>query len=150
MACAFLAGCFPYVTTYVHVEAPGATAHGGCAGPATIARVQSGRLRLEVSLEPGRIASRTPTTGFLAVTGAREVSLASTAAHLLPEGRGATKVAFQLRPAGFQRFEFAELRDIPSAGTLHLPALLIDGAEVALPVFRFERRPYAGFLPLNC
>ena len=53
-------------------------------------------------------------------------------------------------PLAEYRFVFSNLPPINSPGTLELPDVLVDGVVVASPIFAFERRAYAGMVPLNC
>lgn len=163
---AVLAGCFPYVTTYLHLEAPGATNMGACAGAPVFARYEAGGATFRVTLEPGAIASRT-SAGYVQVRAPEKmtVTVPDPAAYLTPEGQA--PVRFELEPVGIgdlpmvreqwrrqgvaeHRFEFNGLPSIPSPGTLRLPDVYLDGVAVRLPPFRYERRPYAGVVPLNC
>ena len=48
------------------------------------------------------------------------------------------------------RFEFSALPPITFSGTLRLPTLYLDGVAVESPPFKFDRRPYASVVPLNC
>jgi hypothetical protein len=48
------------------------------------------------------------------------------------------------------RYEFSGLPPITFSGTLKVPTLYLDGVAVTSPQFTFDRRPWAGALPLNC
>jgi hypothetical protein len=48
------------------------------------------------------------------------------------------------------RFEFTGLPPIDFSGTLKVPALYLDGVAYHSPSFNFDRRPWAGLIPLNC
>ena len=53
-------------------------------------------------------------------------------------------------PLAEYRFVFSNLPPINSPGTLELPDVLVDRVVLASPIFAFERRAYAGMVPLNC
>jgi hypothetical protein len=161
-----LMGCFPYVSSYVHLEAPGVTNTGACAGPPVFASYEVNGARFGVTLEAGLIASRS-TTGFLRVRApsGMVVSMPEQSAYVTPEGRA--PIAFTLsrvEPAegrlareylagqgtAEHRFEFSGLPPITFAGELKLPTIYLDAAAVTSPLFKFHRRPYAGVVPLNC
>ena len=57
-----------------------------------------------------------------------------------------------LQRQGLREHKFDFLAPPPTAfsGTLKLPTLYLDGVAVDSPLFKFERRSYAGVAPLNC
>ena len=92
---ATLSGCFPYVTSYVHLEAPGITNTGACTGPPVYASYEAKGARFAVTLEPG-LASRS-SAGFLRVRAPQDmvVSIHEAIGYLTPEGQ--TPIRFELR-----------------------------------------------------
>ena len=153
---ATLSGCFPYVTSYVHLDAPGVKhLQAACrdVGPPVFAYVESSGLRVEVTMEPGLLASRSK-SGFLRVrTESSAVSIPDPIGYVTPTGR--PEMSFRLTPgvsgtSYSQQFDFVGLPPITFSGTLKLPLIVVDGLRIQLPVFEFERRPYASIVPLNC
>ena len=162
---ATLPGCFPYVTSYVHLEAPGITNTGGCAGPPVFATYEVKGASVAVTLEPGW-ASRS-SAGFLTVRAPQDmvVSIREAFGRLTPEGLPPIRFELRrvepweerfgreiLRRRGVleHRFEFSALPPIAFSGILKLPTLYLDGVAVDSPSFKFDRRSYAGVAPLNC
>lgn len=162
---ATLPGCFPHITSYVHIEAPGITNSGACAGPPVFATYKSKGARFAVTLEPG-LASRS-SAGFLRVLAPQDMVVAMHEAigYLTPEGQA--RIRFELKRVEpweerfareilkrqdvlEHRFEFSALPPIAFSGALKLPTLYLDGVAVEAPSFKFDRRPYAGVAPLNC
>jgi hypothetical protein len=162
---ATLPGCFPYVTSYVHLEASGITNTGACAGPPVFANYEAKGARVSVILGPSTFAGSS--AGFLRVRAPRNMVVAMDDAigYLTPEGQA--PIRFELRRVQRwedrfgreldkrqgvleHRFEFSALPPITFSGTLRLPTLYLDGVAVASPSFNFDRRPYAGVVPLNC
>jgi hypothetical protein len=161
-AALLLSGCFPYLTSYVHLEGPldVVTPQPACgnAGPPVFARYVRRGVTFDVTLEPG-IAARGG-NGFLRVRAPEGVAVT------IPEPFGQLKVydgdapmRFRLRLAETRnvagaverRFEFDGLpAKIDFSGTLHLPDVLVDGSEVVSPVLQFRRHRYAGVAPTNC
>lgn len=81
------------------------------------------------------------------------VSIPDPIGYVTPTGRPV--ISFQLVPGVSgsvyaQQFDFVGLPPITFSGTLKLPPIDISGVLIQLPVFEFERRPYAGIVPLNC
>ena len=160
-----LSGCFPYITSYIHLEASGATNAGGCTGPPVFANFEANGARFTVALGPSLFAvSR---AGFLRVRAPQNVvlSLPDAVGYLTPEGQAPIKFALKLvelkedrfareilkRQAVLEhRFEFSTLPPIASTGSLKLPMIYVDGVAVDLPSFKFDWRAYAGIAPLNC
>lgn len=168
---ATLPGCFPYVTSYVHLDAPGVNhlqAACGDAGPPVFASYERNGVRFDVTLEPGW-ASRSK-AGFLRLRGPQQVtvSIPDPSGYLTQSDKGGQPaLRFELkrmahaehRYAGEllmrngvieHRFDFVGLPPIASAGTLRLPTVHLDGVAVTSPEFAYERLPYAGIAPLNC
>ena len=162
---AILPGCFPYVTSYVHLEASGITNTGACAGPPIFANYEAKGARIAVTLGPSMIAGTS--AGFLRVRAPQNMVVAMDEAigYLTPEGQA--PIRFELRRVERwedrfgrdldkrqgvleHRFEFSALPPISFSGTLTLPTLYLDGIAVASPSFKFDRRPYAGVTPVNC
>ena len=162
---ATLPGCFPYVTSYVHLEASGITNASACAGPPVFANYEAKSARIAVTLGPSMIAGTS--AGFLRVRAPQDMVVAMDEAigYLTPEGQA--PIRFELRRVERwedrfgrdldkrqgvleHRFEFSALPPISFSGTLTLPTLYLDGIAVASPSFKFDRRPYAGVTPVNC
>jgi hypothetical protein len=162
---ATLQGCFPYVTSYVHLEASGITNAGACAGPPVFANYEAKGARVAVTLGPSMIAGTS--AGFLRVRAPQNMVVAMREAigYLTPEGLA--PIRFELRRVERwedrfgrevlkrlgvleHRFEFSALPPIAFSGTLMLPRLYLDGVAVESPSFTFDRRPYAAVAPLNC
>ena len=160
-----LPGCFPYVTSYVHLEASGITNTGGCAGPPVFANYETKGARFAVALGPSLIAGSS--AGFLRVRAPQDmvVSMHEAIGYLTPERQA--PIRFELRRVERwedrfgreilkrqgvleHRFEFFALPPIAFSGTLKLPTLYLDEVAVDSPLFNFDRRPYAGVVPLNC
>ena len=162
---ATLPGCFPYVTSYVHLEAPGITNTGECTGPPVYASYEAKGARFSVTLGPSLFVGSGP--GFLRVRAPQDmvVSMHEAIGYLTPEGQA--PIRFELRRVERwedrfgrelqkrrgvleHRFDFSALPPIAFSGTLRLPTLYLDGVAVDSPPFKFDRRPYAGVAPLNC
>lgn len=160
-----LTGCFPYATSYVHLDAPGITHDGGCTGPPVFATFEAKGAQFAVTLEP-RWTSRS-SAGFLRVRASQEldVSIRDAIGYLTPNELA--PIRFELRRVepweerfGRQilkrqgvlehRFEFSALPPIAFSGTLQLPTIYLDGLAVDSPSFKFDRRSHAGIAPLNC
>jgi hypothetical protein len=165
MLLATLPGCFPSVTSYVHLEAPGTRNTGGCAGPLVFATYQAQNARIDVTLEPGS-ASLT-SAGFLRVRAPQNVvvSMPDAIGYVTPEGQAPLRFDLNRvepweerygreilsRQAILEhRFAFSGLPPITFSGTLTVPTLYLDGVAVDSPSFRFERRQWAGVVPFNC
>jgi hypothetical protein len=163
---ATLPGCFPYVTSYVHLEAPGTKTTGGCAGPSVFATYEAHGARFDVTLAPGSVASRS-NTGFLRVRAPQNmvVSMSEAVGYVTPEGQAPIRFELNridpwedrfgrevLKRQGIleHRYEFSGLPPITFSGALKVPTLYLDGVAVASPPFKFDRRPWAGVVPLNC
>jgi hypothetical protein len=156
-----LAGCVPYFTSYVHLQAPEvmhvASACGN-AGPPVFARYERHGVRFDVTLEPG-MAARAQ-NGFMKVRAPANVTVAiPDAAGYVGLENGDPPIRFRLKLAattnggGFveQRFDFDGLpAKIDFGGTLHLPDVIVDGKTVISPIFEFYRHRYAGVAPANC
>jgi hypothetical protein len=162
---ATLPGCFPYVTSYVHLEASGITNTGACAGPLIFANYEAKGARIAVTLGPSMIAGTS--AGFLRVQAPQNMIVAMEEAfgYLTPEGQA--PIRFELRRVERwedrfgreflkrqgvleHRSEFSALPPINFSGTLALPTLYLDGVAVESPSFKFHRRAFAGVVPLNC
>ena len=168
---ATMPGCLPYATSYVRLDAPGIQyMHAACGdgGPPVFASYEVNGARFDVTLEP-RWASRSK-AGFLRLRGPEHmtVSIPDPSGYVTQRDKGdQPALRFELkrivhsesrfgdemrvrRGVVDHRFDFVGLPPITFSGTLRLPTVYVDGAPVASPVFTFERRPYAGFAPLNC
>jgi hypothetical protein len=162
---AAMTGCFPYATSYVRLEAPGIENTGGCAGPPVFASFEAQGARIDVTLEPG-FASRS-SAGFLRVRapGDMPVSLGEGVGYVMREGQAPLQFRLDrvelpeerfareiLRAQGRaeHRFAFSGLPPIAFSGTLRLPTLYLGGVAADTPALKFERRPWAGVVPLNC
>jgi hypothetical protein len=166
-----LPGCFPYVTSYVHLEAPGASylpAACGDVGAPVFATYERNGVRFDVTLEPGW-ASHSK-AGFLRVRAPQDavISIPEPSGYLAQKGRtDQAALRFELarsenlenrygaeilkrRGVVDHRFDFVGLPPITFSGTLTLPIVYVNGAAAISPSFAFERRPYAGVAPLNC
>ena len=162
MVFATLAGCFPYFTSYVHLQAPDVTlvpaACGNRVGPPVFARYERSGVRFDVTLEPG-MAARAQ-NGFMKVRAPANVMVAiADAAGYVGLDNGDPPLRFRLKLAATtniggmveQRFDFEGLpAKIDFGGTLHLPDVIVDGKTVVSPVFEFSRQGYAGVVPANC
>jgi hypothetical protein len=170
-AMVMVAGCYPYVTRYVYLDGPGVThrrSHCHDGAPVGVAYEKSGLL-FEVSLEPHGLS--TSSAPYLKLRAPRDaaISIPDSIARLRfgDDGEGpSAPVHLKATPLDWQgpyvdemrrdsplaeyRFVFADLPPIDSRGTLHLPVVFIDGAGVESPVLTFERRRFAGIVPLNC
>ena len=160
-----LAGCFPYLTSYVHLDAPGAKTVGGCAGPPVFVTYEANGARVALTLEPGAVSKTTE--GYLRVRAPEStaVSLPDPVGYITPEGQAPTRFELKqfeppwertsrefLRRQGIleHRYQLVGLPTITSSGALRLPVIFVNGVAVESPVFKFDRRPYAGVVPLNC
>jgi len=160
-----LPGCFPYVTSYVSLEAPDVKSTGGCAGPPVFATYEAQGARFDVTLDPG-MNSRV-STGFLRVRAPQNmvVSMPEAAGYLTPEDKAT--IRFELnriepweerfgreilarQSVREHRFEFSGLPQITFPGTLKIPTVYVDGVAVNSPAFTFDRRTWVGVVPLNC
>ena len=155
-----LLGCFPYVTSYVHLDAqeighlPAICRN---VGPPVFATFEGNGLRFAVTLEPWGHRSK---NGFLRVRAPHDtvVSIPEPFGSVTPTNQPAIRFELQGGMAGaFEqlglveyRFDFRGLPPIDFAGRLKLPTIIVNGAKVEPPVFGFERLPYAGIAPLNC
>lgn len=171
LALAMLPGCFPYVTSYVYLESPGVThRRAPCYDGAPMAAVYERRgVSFELTLEP--LAMSSSKEAYLKLRAPRGVAISISEPTARIRFRGETEkesasVSLKVAPLDWQgpyvddrrrksplaeyRFVFSNLPPINSPGTLELPAILVDGVVVASPVFAFERRTYAGIVPLNC
>jgi hypothetical protein len=162
---ATLPGCFPYITSYVHLEAPGIQNTGGCAGPSVFATYEAQGARFDVTLEPGSVSRSS--AGFLRVRAPQNmvVSMPEAVGYVTPEGQAPIRFELSrvepweerfgrevLKRRGVleHRFVFSGLPPIAFSGTLKVPTLYLDGVAVTSPSFKFDRRPWAGVVPLNC
>ena len=162
---ATLQGCFPYVTSYVHLEASGITNTAACAGPPIFANYEAKEARIAVTLGPSMIAGTS--AGFLRVRAPQNMVVAMHEAFGYLTSEGQAPIRFELRRVERwedrfgrefdkrqgvleHRFEFSTLPPIAFSGTLTLPTLYLDGVAVESPSFKFDRRPHAGVAPLNC
>lgn len=166
-----LAGCFPYVTSYVHLEASGARYQREVCnqfGPYVALDLERSGVQIRVSLEPGY--SQRSKFGFLRLRAPRDVIVSipnPTALIRFRDDKVALPTQLALTPPPRERinkfaplkrddriaeyvFEFVDFPFISEPGSLTLPEIVVDGAALALPVIAFQRRPFAGILPLNC
>ncbi len=163
-----LAGCFPYAKTYVYIDAPGTQLRELCRdyGPPIALAYDVEGVRTEISLEPGNSTRSGPYVKLLAADNVA-ITMSDLTARI--EQAGAQPVAVSLRPVDTMRepsgrlastkkrgsatlyqLEFLGLPPLNSAGTALLPAMVINGVAVPGKSIRFERRPFAGMVPLNC
>lgn len=165
----FLGSCFPYATSYVHLDGSGVThLREMCrdfGAPIAVAYHRAG-VGFEISLHPGHSSrSKTP---FLKLRAPPKLALSmpERRAHLLSEGRtidvplnfkgasrdldGRLEATIELRGLSEYWFEFAVPAQSGSSGTLKLPTIYVDGTAVESPLLSFERRLFAGAVPLNC
>ena len=131
-------------------------------------RYERNRVRFEVTLEPhGLSPSKEP---YLKVRAPREVAITipQPTARIVFRDKSHSVTELQLKPAPLDwqgpyvdqmrrgsplaeyRFVFVGLPLIESPGTLEMPVTYADGVALESPVLTFERRTYAGMLPLNC
>ncbi len=171
IAAASLSGCFPYATTYVHLDVENIERkHEICRqyGAPAMASFESNGVRSEFNLNPSK-ATYDKVAGFT-ITAAQNVvlSMPDDRVRVTIEGRAepviarivstsakrsanVQLIAERARP-GNQRYRF-DLMDLPplsSRGTLELPAIYADGIALQVPTLTFERRGFVGILPLNC
>jgi hypothetical protein len=163
------AGCFPWVTSYLYLDAEGVTHPRGRCGnvaPPAAATYERSGVRFDVTLEARTLAISK--AGLLRVRAPQDtkVSIPKPRAHISMEN-GSLRT-FELQPRGHppenrsaveslarmglrdHYFYFVDVPEFSSPGRLTLPAVYLDGVEVIAPVFTFERRPHAAFVPLNC
>ncbi len=168
---ATLPGCFPYVTSYVHLDAPGVNhtqAACGNVGPPVFATYERNGVRFDVTLEPGWASHYQ--AGFLRLRAPQHVviSIPEPFGYLAPSDKSDQRaLRFELRRMDHaenrfaadilkrrgvieHRFDFAGLPPITFSGTLRLPTVYVDGVATTAPLFEFERRSHAGIAPLNC
>ena len=163
-----LQGCFPYVTNYVYVDGPDDVQPVEiCTGSGLRSGVRYGRngAYFHVSLAPGMSShSPEPSLRVLSPVGTTismpdptvKVSLrgerSSSSATLVLKEEPRDRSRFVRPPPKLStlRFVFVGLGDISAPGNLTLPVIYVNGTAVQLPPLSFERRTYAGVLPLNC
>jgi hypothetical protein len=169
LASGILGGCFPYVMSYVYLDAPGVTyRRSPCRdGAAVGVAYEKSGVRFEVTLEPHALSPLKDAYLKLRAPRSAAISIPEPIAHVVFQGQGkATLVHLKAVPLDWQGpyveearrksllaeylFLFDDLPTIQSSGTLQLPVVVIDGAAVESPTFTFERRTYAGIVPLNC
>src|SRR6266851_9586089 len=161
---ATLSGCFPYVTSYVHLDASEVShTQAACSnvGPPVFATYERNGVRFDVTLEPGW-ASRTK-EGFLRLRAPQHmvISIPEPTGYVQPTDKGDhPALRFELRRTEHpenrfgaeilkrrgvleHRFDFVGLPPITFSGTLRLPTVYVDGVAVTSPLFEFERRPHA-------
>ena len=169
LAAATLPGCFPYVTSYVYLDSPGVTyKRSPCYdGAAVGVAYERNGVLFEVTLEPHALSPLKQ--AYLKVRAPRgaAISIPEPTALITFRGQNSpTSVRLQAAPLDWQgpyveamrrksplaeyRFVFSDLPPIDSPGTLKLPVVVADGAALESPIFTFERRSYAGIVPLNC
>lgn len=171
LALATLPGCFPYVASYVYLESPGVThKRAPCydGAPMGVAYEKSG-VSFELALEPHALSPSKD--AFLKLRAPRHVAISIPEPIARVRFRGehenqSASINLKLTPLDWQgpyvaemrrkspfteyRFVFSNLPPITSPGTIELPVVSVDGVAVASPRFAFERRTYAGMVPLNC
>ena len=130
---------------------------------------ERGGVRFELMLEPLGLSRSQEAYLKLRVPRDAVVSIPEPTARLKFHGQGdSTSVAVDIKstaldwqgryveemrrksPLAEHRFVFVNLPPIHSSGTLELPAVFVGGVPLESPVFTFERRSYAGMVPLNC
>jgi hypothetical protein len=169
LVAATLPGCFPYLTSYVYLDGPGVTyKRSPCYDGAPVGvAYEKNSVRFEVTLEPHALSPLKQ--AYLKVRAPRSaaISIPEPTALITFRGQGKpTSVHLQAAPLDWQgpyveemrrksplaeyRFVFIDLPSIDSPGTLKLPIVVADGAVLESPIFTFERRSYAGIVPLNC
>ena len=166
-----LAGCSPYVISYVYLDSPGVTyKRSPCrdGAPVGVGYERLG-VRFEVSLDPHALSRLNEP--YLKLHAPRDsvVSIPDPIAQITFRGEGKNKpmyVQIKSAPLDWQgpyvedmrrrsplaehRFVFVDLPPIDSPGNLQLPPVSVNGTLVESPAFTFERRAYAGVVPLNC
>jgi hypothetical protein len=168
---ATLASCFPYVTSYVHLEAAGVShLSSACrdVGPPVFATYEANGASFRVTLEPGW-ASHSK-AGFLMVRAPDNmvVSIPEPIGYLRRNDKpDQPALPFNLRKSDNyenrygaeilergglvdHRFSFVGLPPIEFSGILTLPTVYVNNTAVTSPSFTFERRSHAGVAPLNC
>ena len=90
-----LPGCFPYVTSYVHLEASGITNTSACTGPPVFANYEAKGAYFAVTVGPSLFAG--VSAGFLTVRAPQEmvVSMHEAIGYLTPEGQAPIRFALQ-------------------------------------------------------
>ena len=171
IALTVLPGCFAYETSFVYLESPGVThRRAPCydGAPMGVA-YEKGGVSFELTLEPHAMSPLKQPYLKLRAPRHAAVSIPEPIAHVRFRGERenqSASVNLKLTPLDWQgpyvedrrrksplaeyRFVFSNLPPINSPGTLELPDVLFDGVVVKSPVFAFERRTYAGTVPLNC
>jgi hypothetical protein len=167
---ALLSGCFPYVSSYVHLDAPGIKHLSSFCGvgPPAIATFESHGARFDVTLEPR--AGAISKAGYLRlrVPQQSDVSIPNPTAHFI-HGEGASQRELRIdlvraahpenrhgaelmlgRGLVDHYFDFVGLPPISHPGSLRLPTVKLNGLAVTPPTFTFELRPFATIAPLNC
>jgi len=167
---ALLSGCFPYASSYVHLDAPGIkNLQSICGvGPPAIASFESHGARFDVTLEPK--AGAISKAGYLRLRAPQQlaVSIPDPTAHFIQgEGVGQRELRIDLvrvahpenrhgaelllrRGLVDHYFDFVGLPPISHPGSLRLPTVYLGGLAVTPPMFTFELRPFATIVPLNC
>jgi len=170
-ALAVLPGCFPYMMSYVFLDGPGvgyrrSPCHDGAPVAATW---ENAGVRFEVTLEPhaltrskeaylgirvprGAVLSLPDPVALISFHGdgqAKSLSVTLKAVPLEDQGPHVDEMR-RKSPLDEYRYVFVGLPPIESPGALQLPLVSVNGIPVVSPVFTFERRPYAGLVPLNC
>ncbi len=171
LALAVLPGCFPYVASYIYLESHGVTyRRAPCydSAPMGVAYEKSG-VSFELTLEPHAMSPLKEAYLKLRAPRGAAISIPEPIARIRFRGESehqSASVNLKVAPLDWQgpyvedrrrksplaeyRFVFSNLPPIHSPGTLELPDVLVDGVVVQSPPFTFERRMYAGIVPLNC
>lgn len=166
-----LVGCFPYVKSYVHLEAPGAKYEREVCnqfGPYVALDFEQRGVQVRVNLEPGNF--QRSKIAFLRLRAPRDVVISipsPEALVLVRDGKEPIRIKLALTNPPSERinkfaplrrddgmtesvFEFVDLPFLSERGSLTLPVIMADGALLTLSIITFLRRPFAGMLPLNC
>ena len=163
-------GCFPLMTSYVHIEGP-AVSHplDRCGGslPPYVARHEGAGAMVDVRLDPS-FAPRVPPSVVVRAPHGMAVSIPSPNALLKFDGRPDEHIVIlsPREPTRFERppnhpgikpstnaahyFALTDLPELDAPGTIELPAIRVGDAVVPPMRLHFGRRPFASIAPLNC
>jgi hypothetical protein len=168
---ASLSGCFPYATTYVHLDAENVKRSNEICrqyGAPAAAIYETNGVRFEFNLDPSS-ANLHKAPGFTIVA-APNVALSMPDARVRVsfedraepsfarveskwvkrEANGLLSAESRYPGDRFYRFNFVGLPPLSSRGMIEMPTIYANGIALPLPKFTFERRGFVGILPINC
>jgi hypothetical protein len=171
VATASLSGCYPYATTYVHLDAEHMKRTNEICrwyGAPANAIYEANGVRFEFNLDPSK-ANYYKTPGFNIVAapnvalsmpddrvrvsfedGAEPSFARVESKSVKREANGLLTVETWYPGNRRYRFELIGLPPLSSRGTIEMPAIYANGVALPLPKFTFERRGFVGILPINC